>query len=80
MQVYEINTNPTIIHAGPTIRDEKKQRFTAALTAAFVTLARGGGDGPVPSLALDPPLKGLRARCASRLCQALFGRQFRKPI
>lgn len=80
IQVYEINTNPTIIHAGHTVRDEKKQRFTTALTAAFAPLAHGPGERAVASVVLEPPLKDLRARLSSRLCQLFFGRQFRAPI
>jgi hypothetical protein len=81
VQVYEINTNPTIINAGPSPRNEKKERFSAAFTHALLPLAEESANGGrCPSMPLDPPLKDRRGRLASIVCQRLFGRQFRSPI
>jgi hypothetical protein len=83
IQVYEINTNPTIINEGRSPRTEKKQRFTDAITAALRRIEAQSLDGAGPrvrTFAPDRPLKGWRARVASRVCQSVLGRQLRTPI
>jgi hypothetical protein len=82
VQVYEINTNPTIISAGPWPRSEKKQRFAAALTAAFERLEESSSQTRARPrmLTLDPPLKDWRGRVASAMCYRVFGRQFRPAV
>lgn len=81
VQVYEINSNPTIFSAGPWVRTEKKERFAKALTESFIRLEESTSQAgkKVQWLDLDPPYKDLGGRLASRLCAWVFGRQFR-PI
>lgn len=81
LQIYEINSNPTIFSAGPWLRTEKKERFARALTEAFVRLEESTSQSgkKVEWHELDPPFKPLGGRVASRICAMLFGRQFR-PI
>jgi hypothetical protein len=82
IQVYEINTNPTIVGAGPWARTQKKERFTAALTESFRRLEESSAQGGSKTrwVTLDPPLKDLRGRLASRFCYWVFGRQFRPAV
>jgi hypothetical protein len=82
IQVYEINTNPTIVSAGPWPRTQKKERFAAALTEAYSRLEESTShvSTKIQWMRLDPPLKDWRGRLASRMCHSLFGRQFRPAV
>jgi hypothetical protein len=82
IQVYEINSNPTIFSAGPWPHTPKKQRFATALTECFRRLEESTSQsGPKPRwVTLDRPLKDWRGRLASTVCDWVFGRQFRPII
>jgi hypothetical protein len=59
IEVYEINTNPPLVSAGPWPRTEKKERFAAALTEAFRRLEESTpqAEGEIGWVHLDPPLE-----------------------
>jgi hypothetical protein len=84
LQVFEINTNPTIFPAEMTELNRNNTRFVAALTAAYEALEqRNGGAARRQDLAripLDPPLKNRRERLVSRTLALVAGRQFRPMV
>lgn len=83
-QVFEINTNPTIVPAELTQLNPNNVRFIAALTAAYSALEqRNGGAirmGELPRIALDPPLKNRKARLVSGALAFFVGRQLRPLV
>ena len=80
-QVYEINTNPTIVSAETLTRSLADEWFSGVFAEHFALLessaphARARG-----SIRLEGPLKGLGARVAGAVLQRLIGRQLRRPI
>jgi len=81
IQVYEINSNPTIFSEGPWPRTPKKERFAKALTDAFLRIEESTAHtGKTRWVDLDPPLKNWCGRLSSRLCDRVFGRQFRARV
>jgi hypothetical protein len=81
MQVYEINSNPTIFTNGPWPKTPKKERFANALTQAYLRLEESTSQaGKTRWLEMKPPLKDWKGRLASRFADRVFGRQFRARV
>lgn len=83
-QVFEINTNPTILPGETVEKTPHNLRFTAALTAAYEALeARNGGARgarELSSIAVEPPLRGRSARVIGGVLARLAGRQLRRVV
>ncbi|HET9061743.1 MAG TPA: hypothetical protein VFO62_00505 [Candidatus Binatia bacterium] len=78
MQVYEINSNPTIFTNGPWPKTAKKEQFAQALTQAYLRVEESTSQtDKVRWIEMKPPLKDWKGRLASRFCERVFGRQFR---
>jgi hypothetical protein len=81
MQVYEINSNPTIFTNGPWPKTEKKEQFAKALTQAYLRVEESTSQtDKVRWIEMKPPLKDWKGRLASRFCERVFGRQFRPRV
>jgi hypothetical protein len=83
-QVFEINTNPTIVPGKMTQLTPNNARFIAALTAAYAAMEqRNGGAkrmGDLPRIPLDQPLKSRKGRLVSRALAFAVRRQFRPLV
>lgn len=83
-QVFEINTNPTIVPASMTQLTPNSARFVASLTAAYEALERRNGGAKrmseLPRIPLDPPLKNRKGRLVSRALAFFVRRQLRPLV
>lgn len=81
-QVFEINSNATIVPAEVTVRSERNERFTALLTRAFENLEKraDAAERPASYVRLDEPILRWSGRMASLLLEKTCRRQLRRPI
>jgi hypothetical protein len=81
IQVYEINSNPTIFTNGPWPKTPKKERFAKALTEAYLRVEESTSQtDKVHWIEMERPLKDWKGRFASRFADRVFGRQFRGRV
>jgi hypothetical protein len=80
-QAYEVNTNPTIVPAETTVRTDKNERFTSALTEAFAALeTRNQRNGSAAHVVPAPPLKSRTGRVVGRVLAKVLRRQLRPLV
>jgi hypothetical protein len=81
-QVFEINSNATIVPAEVTVRSERNEHFTALLTRAFENLEKRGEAAARSrsTVRLDEPILRWSGRMASLVLEKTFRRQLRRPI
>ena len=82
LQVFEINSNATIVPAEVVERSERNERFTALFTRAMERLEQRGiaAARSRSSVRLEEPLLRWSGRVASVVLEKLTGRQLRRSI